>query len=105
KCDTEKPTSAILPSSHYRIGTVGHDTQLCLWDLPAELVAVVGKSSSNQLSGLGVHIDLTATTTPLSAMPSCHNRADSTVISIEPLGTRKREAPESVSIVHCVMYM
>ncbi|KAI1719712.1 putative catabolite repression protein creC [Ditylenchus destructor] len=39
----------------YRIGTVSHDTQLCLWDLPDDILQQCGRNSDDHL--LGNHIN------------------------------------------------
>ncbi len=72
------------PLSPYRIGTVGHDTQLCLWDLPLDVVGGGAGRANN-----GEEVEMTA---------SRNAARNTTIISIEP--TSLREAAESVSLPH-----
>jgi len=70
----------------YRVGSVGHDTQLCLWDLPLETVKDNLPSCSNGASEM---VDSEQTRPP--PLYSIGNMAgNTTVISIEPVDGREK---------------
>jgi hypothetical protein len=68
----------------YRVGSVGHDTQLCLWDLPLDAVKSNLPSCSN-----GDMVDSEHARAP--PLYSIGNMAgNTTVISIEPVDGREK---------------